>query len=245
MLPPTRITYMSKFLCAVALASLASLAAAPSILSAQTVVGHTPENSPFRDITESQRLTLFAGYFATQKDEFGATPRSGSGLGVRYDLPVAGPANFFARFERVDSHRLAFDPSVAGTDRNLGEQRLGIYLFDLGFDLDLTGRRTWHGIMPAVGFGVGIASAPGSPPKDPYDFGTQFQLSAEAGLRYIPTNSWEITVYAAPTFYQNHYPVAYYGTPLGGTPLLTTATARSGFRRNMSYTAGLSYPIFR
>lgn len=242
MLPPTRITYMSKFIRAVA---VACLAATPSFLSAQVVVGHTPETSPFHDITESQRVTLFGGYFATQKDEFGATPRSGPGFGIRYDVPVAGPANFFARFERVDSHRLAFDPALPADKRSLGEQNLGLYLFDLGFDLDLTGRRTWHGIIPAVGFGLGLASAPGSLAKDPYDFGTQFEFSVEAGIRYIPTNSWEITLNAAPTFYQNHYPVAYYGTPVGGTALLGSNTARSGFRRNMSYTAGLSFPVFR
>jgi len=242
MLRPTRITYMSTLLRAVA---VASMAIAPALLSAQVVVGHTPENSPFHDITESQRITLFGGYFATQKDEFGATPRSGTGIGVRYDVPVAGPANFFARFERVDSHRLAFDPTKVGDSRNLGEQNLGLYLFDLGFDLNLTGRRTWHGVIPAVGFGLGLASAPGSLAKDPYDFGTQFEFSVEAGLRYIPTNSWEITLYAAPTLYQNHYPVAYYGVPVGGTALLGSNTPRSGYRRSMSYTAGFSYPIFR
>jgi hypothetical protein len=47
-MPSTKITYMSKILRAI---SMASLVAAPSVLAAQVVVGHTPETSPYRDIT--------------------------------------------------------------------------------------------------------------------------------------------------------------------------------------------------
>jgi hypothetical protein len=225
--------------------SIAALAVAPSFLSAQVVVGHTPETSPFRDINESQRLTIFGGYFNIQQDEIGATPQSGPSFGLRYDVPVAGPADFFARVQRVSSHREAFDPTKPAATRSLGDQNLGFYIADLGFDLNLTGRRTWHGIIPALGFGLGIVSAPGSVEKDPYDFGTQFAFSVEAGIRFNPSNSYEFRLNAAPTFYQNHYPVAYYSVPAGGTAILPTTTARSGFRHGMAYNAGLSIPLFR
>ncbi len=241
-LTPTRITYMSKILLAF---SLASLAAAPSVLSAQVDVGHTPETSPYRDMTASQRITLFGGYFKAQSDEIGATPQSGPAIGIRYDLPVAGPADFFARFERVNSYRKAFDPTLPSATRSLGRQNLGMYVGDLGFALNLTGRRTWHGLIPALDFGLGVVSAPGTVGKDPYDFGTQFSFSADAALRFDPTNSYEIRLSAGPTFYQNHYPATYYVAPTGSTPLLSANTARSGFRHAMNYTAGLSIPVFR
>ena len=102
---PTRITYMSKFLVTLSLASLAL----PVALSAQVVVGHTPETSPYHDITASQRFTIFGGYFQTPSDGIGATPQSGPTVGIRYDLPVAGPADFFVRFERVNSDRAAYE----------------------------------------------------------------------------------------------------------------------------------------
>jgi hypothetical protein len=243
MMLPTRITYMSKILLAL---SLASLAAAPSALSAQVVVGHTPETSPFHDITASQRLTLFGGYFKTQGDEIGATPQSGPTIGLRYDLPVAGPADFFTRVERVSSHREAFDPPLPAETRSLGRQSVAMYVADLGFALNLTGRRTWHGIIPAVSFGLGVVSAPSTTAKDPYDFGTQFAFSADFGIRINPSNSYEFRLNAGPTFYQNHYPAAYYVPPSTTTAaLLQPSTSRSGFRHGMNYNAGLSIPLFR
>ena len=243
MLPPTRITYMLKIILAL---SLASLAAAPAALSAQVVVGHTPETSPFHDITASQRLTLFGGYFKTQTDEIGATPQSGPSIGLRYDLPVAGPADFFVRFERVSSHREAFDPTLPAATRSLGRQSVAMYVADLGFAMNLTGRRTWHGIIPALNFGLGVVSAPGTTARDPYDFGTQFSFSTDFGIRINPSNSYEFRLNAGPTFYQNHYPAAYY-VPLSATSpaLLQASTARSGFRHAMNYNAGLSVPLFR
>lgn len=241
-LTPTRITYMSKLLLAF---SLASLAALPSALSAQIVVGHTPETSPYHDIDAPQRITLFGGYFKTGTDEIGATPQSGPALGIRYDLPVAGPADFFARFQRVNSHREAFDPTLPAATRSLGKQNLNLYVADLGFALNLTGRRTWHSLIPTIGLGLGVVSAPGTTGKDPYDFGTQFAFSGDVGIRFNPSNSYEFRIDATPTFYQNHYPATYYVAPTGTTPLLAITTARSGFRRAVSYTAGVSIPVFR
>jgi hypothetical protein len=233
---------MSKLLLAL---SLASMAVAPAMLSSQVVVGHTPESSPYRDITASQRLTIFGGYFKAPTDNFAASPQSGPAFGIRYDLPIAGPADFFARVERVNSYRQAYDPTLPATTRALGRQNLSLYDADLGFAINLTGRRTWHGIVPVIDLGAGVVSAPGTTAKDPYNFGTQFAFSADFGIRVDPTNSWELRLNAGPTFYQNHYPAAYFVTPTGSTPILAADVAKSGFQRAMNYTAGLSIPIFR
>lgn len=233
---------MSKILVAL---SLAALTLAAPVLSAQVVVGHTPETSPFRDIDASQRFTLFAGYFTTAQDGLGTTPQGGSAIGARYDIPVAGPADFFVRFQRVGSHRNAYDPSLPASTRSLGQQSLSLFAGDLGFALNLPGRRTWHGIIPNVAFGLGVISAPGTTAKDPYNFGTQFSFSGSAGIRFNPSNSYEFRLDAGPTFYQNHYPAQYYIAPASGAALLPATTPRSGFRRGMSYTAGLSIPLFR
>ena len=244
MMTPTRITYMSKFILALSV-SLASLAVAQSALSAQVVVGHSPETSPYHDINAFQRVTLFGGYFKAQGDGLQTSPQSGPAFGLRYDLPVAGPADFFARVERVNSHRNAYDPTLPAATRSLGRQDLALYAADLGFAFNLTGRRTWHGLIPALNFGLGVVSATGTTAKDPYSFGTQFSFSMGAGIRYNPSNSYELQLRAGPTFYQNHYPTAYYTAPTGTVPLLSTTTPRSGYQHGMSYTAGLSIPVFR
>lgn len=241
---PTRITYMSKFILALSI-SLASLAVAPSALLAQVVVGHPPETSPYHDINAYQRFTLFGGYFKAQGDGLSTSPQSGPAFGLRYDLPVAGPADFFVRLERVNSHRNAYDPALPTATRALGQQNLTLYSGDLGFALNLTGRRTWHGIIPTVNFGLGVVSATGTTKNDPYSFGTQFAFSTGFGIRYNPSNSYEIRFEAVPTFYQNHYPAAYFTAPAGTTPLLSNTSQRSGYQHSISYTAGLSVPVFR
>ena len=234
---------MSKLIRALSVSvSVATLAVAPVAISAQVVVGHTPENSPFHDINANQRITLFGGSFQAQGDGLNTTPQSGPLLGARYDLPVAGPADFYVRLERVNSSRDAFNPALVGNARALGKQNLSIFSGDLGFALNLTGRRTWHGFIPNVNFGIGIVSARGSTTDDPYDFGTQFAFNAGIGLRYNPANSYEIRLDAGPTFYQNHYPPEYY---TGTAPLLANTASRSGYQHSMNYTAGLSIPIFR
>lgn len=235
-----------------ALATLVASLFAATPLAAQQVVGHLPSQSPFRDVKPSQHLTLEAGYFQTQQDEIGATPRSGPLFGIRYDIPISGgPAVFYVRLERVSSHREAFDPSLPPATRALGDVSNALYLTDLGFALDLTGQRTWHGIIPVVDAGLGIASASRTTARDPYTFGTQFAMRADLGIRIAPRNGLELRLMAGPTLYQNRYPSAYFIAPVNstgasaGAPLLGSGTARSGYRTNWAYSAGLAFPLFR
>lgn len=234
-----------------ALLALATLLATAAPLAAQQVVGHLPSQSPFRDVKPSQHLTLEGGYFQTRQDEIGATPRSGALIGVRYDIPVSGPAVFYVRVDRVSSNRQAFDPTQPAATRSLGNVSSPLYLGDLGFALDLTGQRTWHGVIPVVDVGLGVASASTNTKRDPYTFGTQFAIRGDVGLRIVPGNGLELRLMVGPTMYQNRYPSAYFVAPTSstgatvGTPLLGAGTARSGFRTNWAYTAGLALPLFR
>ncbi len=242
---------MPKIFSALSLAiSLATALVLSAPLAAQdiTVVGHRPPASPFRDVKPSQHITVLGGYFDAQQDEIGATPRGGALIGLRYDIPVSGPAEFFARAQRVSSHRMAFDAALPAATRSLGDQSVALYIADLGFALNLTGQKSWHGVIPVIAVGLGVASAsqPSTGGKDPYKFGTQFAITADAGLRIVPGNSYEIRLMVGNTLYQNHYPSAYFTAPAGGTdPLLGSGTARSGYRSNLSYTAGLAVPLFR
>ncbi|MGI8547248.1 MAG: hypothetical protein ACR2M1_07930 [Gemmatimonadaceae bacterium] len=234
--------------------AVALIASAPLVASAPLkaqsvgpVVGHRPAESPFHDVKPSQHITVFGGYFDTPQDEIGATPRGGALIGLRYDLPVSGPAEFFVRAQRVSSHRTAFDPSLPAATHSLGDQSVQLYIADLGFALNLTGQKSWHSLIPVIGLGAGIATASrSSGGKDPYNFGTQFAITADAGLRIVPGNSYEIRLMAGNVLYQNHYPTAYYAAPVAGAdPLLSANTARSGYRANWTYTAGLAVPLFR
>src|SRR4051812_35776661 len=74
-------------------ASLLAAGLAAAIASpAAAQVGHLPTNSPFRDLTFSQALTIFGGTYVAAKDLAGVAPRSGPLAGVGYDAHIGGPA---------------------------------------------------------------------------------------------------------------------------------------------------------
>jgi len=213
---------------------------------AQQIVGSLPSRSPYHDVAGGQRVTLFGGYFMPQKDEIGATPRSGPMLGLRYGVSVGSAAEFFARGAAIHSHRAAFDPTAAPAARALGDVTQSLYLMDLGFAVNVTGAKSWHRIIPTASFSVGILTGPATAKKDPYSFGTQFAISSAAGFRIVPSNSFELRFEAGSTLYQSHYPTAYFTTTSANTTaLLGSGTAKSGYRNAWSLTAGASVPIFR
>ena len=121
-------------------------------------VGHPPARSPFRDLEFKHELTLFGGYYQAAKDPAGVAPRSAPMEGIRYELTVGGPVQFVARLARVNSERHVINPLEPRATRDLGVQSWPVYLTDLGFSLNLTGQRSWHGIVPVVSGGIGIAS---------------------------------------------------------------------------------------
>lgn len=244
-LPVVRPPRRAALLVAVPLiAAAAALGAAPA--GAQQVVGYPPARSPYRDVESSQRVSLFGGYFRPQNDEIGATPRGGPILGLRYEIPVGGPAAFTVRGAYIDSHRTAYDPTLAAGARGLGDMRQSLFLADLGFALNVTGQKSWHSIIPTVAFGLGVITGPTTAAKDPYRFGTQFAISSAVGVRIVPSSSFELRVEAGSLLYQNRYPTPYFtSTTIGVAPLLGSGTAKSGYRNAWTLTAGIAVPVFR
>src|SRR4051794_14267336 len=125
--------------------------------AAQTVdVGYPPPKSPFRDLEYHQELTFFGGYFSAATDPAGAAPKSAPMEGIRYEVTVGGPAQIYARLARVSSERNVIDPSSPAATRHLGSQSWPVYLMDAGLSLNLTGQRSFHGIVPVVALGGGL-----------------------------------------------------------------------------------------
>jgi hypothetical protein len=125
--------------------------------AAQVDVGYPPPRSPFRDLEYRHELTLFGGYYMAAKDPAGAAPTSAPMEGLRYELVVGGPAQLVFRLARVNSERNVINPLEPRATRNLGVQSWPIYLTDLGFSLNLTGQRSWHGVVPVISGGIGLA----------------------------------------------------------------------------------------
>jgi hypothetical protein len=212
----------------------------------QVSVGYPPQNSPYRDLEYHSELTAFGGYFSPASEPAGVAPRGGPMGGIRYEVNVGGPVQLVARFARASSERNVIDPTKPEATRSLGSVPWPVYLADVGFSLNLTGQRSWHGVVPVTFLGAGVASDGGKKIEaDPYRLGTTFAISYAAGLRFVPGGRFQIRADAGTYMYQIKYPAGYYIKPTEGTQVLPDSQAKSFWKRNQAYTLGISYLLFR
>jgi len=209
-------------------------------------VGYPPQQSPFRDLEYHSELSLFGGYFRGAHDPADVAPGPGSIAGIRYEIGVGGPAQLVARIARAGSERNIIDPTKPAATRHLGSQPWPVYLADLGLSINLTGQRSYHGIVPVTYAGVGIATDAGKKvAEDPYTLGTTFALSFVGGLRYVPGGRFSVRADAGTYMYQIRYPAAYFINASDNTAVLGASQSKSFWKRNGAYTLGLSYLLFR
>jgi hypothetical protein len=230
--------------------ALGGLVTAPRVVAAQ--VGYDPRRSPFQDVDYKQELTLLGGYFNASKDIAGVAPQSGPLVGLRYELRIGGPATLMARTMRVSSERQLINASVASPAREAASRSEGLYLTDLGLALNLTGQKSWHGLIPVVNFGVGIASdfrGQTDPQADTtqrgYRFGTAFALSYGGGVRWTPGGRFQLRADVGDFLYQIKYPASFYTAPTGVTPVLAATVKQNQWKHNLALTLGASYLFFR
>lgn len=209
-------------------------------------VGYPPEKSPFRDLEYHSELTAFGGYFRGANDPAGIAPKGGPIGGIRYEIGVGGPAQLVVRAARANSERNVIDPTKPAATRNLGSQAWPVYLADLGLSVNLTGQRSYHGIVPVTYAGVGIATDAGKKVEaDPYRLGTTFALSFAGGLRFVPGGRFQVRADAGTYMYQIKYPAGYYINSSDNTAVLGADQKKNFWKRNGVYTLGVSYLLFR
>lgn len=213
---------------------------------AQVSVGYPPERSPYRDLEYHQEFTAFGGYFNAADDPAGVAPKAAPMAGVRYEVTVGGPMQLVARFAEAFSDRNVIDPTKPLASRNLGSRTWPVYLVDFGLSLNLTGQRSWHGIVPVTFAGVGVAADGGRKvEEDPYKLGTTFAISYGAGLRFVPGGRFQIRADAGTYMYQIKYPAGYFIKASDDTQVLPDSQSKSFWKRNGAYTLGASYLLFR
>ncbi len=222
-------------------------AAAPAISAgAQVSVGYPPQKSPYRDLEYHSELTAFGGYFRGAQDPAGVAPGGGPIGGIRYEIGIGGPAQLVVRAAEAFSERNVVDPTQPAATRNLGSRPWPVYLADLGLSVNLTGQRSFHGIVPVTYAGVGIATDGGKKATgDPYRLGTTFAFSFSGGLRFVPGGRFQIRADAGTYMYQIKYPAAYYILASDNTAVLDSKQTKNFWKRNGVYTLGLSYLLFR
>lgn len=209
-------------------------------------VGYLPSESPFRDLRNRQEITGFAGYYNAAKDPAGVAPTSGPMAGVRYEIRLGGPAQFYASVAGARTDRTVLDPSKGPDERVLGVQDVNLLLADVGISMNLTGQKSWHNVVPVLAAGLGVASDMTSRDPGGFRLGTPFALSFGGGLKWVSRGRLAVRADVADHLFQVRYPNNYFQPPASGVaPILAPTAKQNVWTHNAALTLGLSYRFGR
>lgn len=219
-------------------------------------VGYEPRSSPFRDLELRHDITAFSGWFSARRDPAGVAPQSGPIAGVTYQWRAGGPANITATVARVGSQRRVLDPEAnatcgGSTEPNqdcklVGLYRWPVYFADAGMALSLTGARSFHGFVPDLKAGLGLASDFHTRPDvGEFAFGTRFAMRWGAGIRWLPAELFQVRADFTNYLYSIRYPESYYTRAPDGSVILAPTRKRSTWLNNPGFTVGFTYAFSR
>lgn len=215
----------------------------PAVLAAQ--VGHLPADSPFEDVKLGQNLSIMGGWMAMKRDPADVAPKSSLTAALRYDIAIGGPASLYVRYLLAPSERKLLLPTNPRATRTIGNPGVTTHELDAGLDLALTGKKTWHRLIPSVNGGAGIVSDFSSADTGSYQFGTKFSFSYGLGVRYLPRKGPMIRVDLTNFLWQYDYPDRYFVKASDTTSVLTDTRNRSAWRGARTVTVGVTLPLFR
>lgn len=215
----------------------------PAVVVAQ--VGHLPANSPFEDVKLGQNLSIMGGWMAMKRDPADVAPKSSLAAALRYDIAIGGPASLYVRYLLAPSERKLLQPTNPLATRTIGKPGVATHQLDTGLDLALTGKKTWHRLIPSLNGGAGVVSDFTSADTGSYQFGTKFSFSYGLGLRYLPRKGPMIRVDLTNFLWQYDYPDRYFVKASDTTSVLTDTRNRSAWRGSRTVTVGVTLPLFR
>jgi hypothetical protein len=237
MIFPDSRTFRSERVKAFLFGVVALLAALP----AAAQVGYDPATSPYRDLEHKQEITWLVGYVRARHDPAGIAPGSALSTGVRYEINLVGPLALSADVVRTLSERNVIDPSLPRATRSLGTESAAVYGADVALALDLTGRKSWHHLVPQVRAGLGAMTSSAKDESSGYSFGTPFAFSFGGGLKFVPGGRLQLRMDVTDRVFKLSYPDSYYRNASDNTSVLDPTTPRSFYTHHTGLTVGVSY----
>ena len=224
----------------------AALALALAVPASAQIVGRAPDESPFRSLEFRQDVTLFSGWFNTARDPAGVAPQDAPVIGARYAIRVAGPVDFMARTAFAFSERTVINPRLVAAERTIGVESWPLMMVDANFTLNVTGQKSWHGLVPTVSSGIGLVTDfKTEADTGGYQFGTTFAFNLGAGLRWIATDRMEVRLDLTDYMYKIEYPTLYYSRASDDTQVLPNTQPRSLWTHNRALVVGAAYRFWR
>lgn len=173
-------------------------------------VGYEPGHSPYHDTPRGGVTLVTFGYFGGSRGQVGVGISNGPTGGLRYETALGGAIAVTFGVAYAQTTRYVVDPTKDTLSRKTGPFDTDVVLADAGFQLLLTGRKTWHRFAPYVGGAVGFAVGGGSPPDTSgYTFGTKFTVTPSAGVRWFPARRVSVRAELSAVLWKLNYPVSY------------------------------------
>ncbi|MBL0940504.1 MAG: hypothetical protein IBJ03_16535 [Gemmatimonadaceae bacterium] len=213
--------------------------------AARAQVGHMPDKSPYEDHKIGQTFTLMGGWLAVKRDPANVAPDASWMAALRYDIGVGGPASLFARYAAAPSQRNLLVPTNTRPNRVIARPNITTHMADIGLDVSLTGRKTYHRFMPSINGGIGLVSDFASVDTGSYRFGTKFAFNYGLSLRYITRRGPQLRIDLTNYIWQYQYPDRYFVLANDTTSILTRTREQSAWRGNWGTSVGIAIPVFR
>jgi hypothetical protein len=168
-------------------------------------------------------------------------------VGARYGIRLGGPIHFTGRLAGVFTDRLVVDPTLPPAQRLTGTTTVPLMFADAGFDLILTGSKSWHSLTPAINGSVGIAAdLSGKTDKSQFRVGIPFLLSYGPSLRFVPGDGkWSFRLDLTDHYFRLRYPESYFLKTGPDSTYLPPDGKRTVWRHNWATTLGVSVALFR
>ena len=197
-----------------------SLLAAPALAQ----VGHVAESSPYQDMRIKQALVFYGGYLSGDHGSAGVGPSAGPMGAVQWETRVGAPSILYLGVAFANLERPLVKPSDPPDSRFFGAARQGVVMLNAGANLVLTGRKTWRGLAPYIGLGMGMAFG-GAVPEDSsgFTFKTNFHIDPTVGVQIHPSPRLHFRIEGRGILWKLKYPTTFFDDPAnasGTDPLL-------------------------
>jgi len=182
---------------------------------ASAQVGHDPEHGPYREILLHSGPVVFVGHLSADRGTVGAGVSNALTFGARYEIPAGKAMHFQFTGAYLHGDRFILDPRADSSSpaRRTGPFRSDLAMVEVGMQLRLSGNKTWRGLAPYVGTGLGLTfdvNSPGDTTGSGYHFGTKLTIAFATGVRWYPARRVMINGEARAQFWRLKYPLSFH-----------------------------------